>query len=113
MTDGQTYDPVAATTVDWHKAFSNERRHLTVKFLFEWPSDEPMPVRDLARELEQWLAAHTDAESDYRDIRRGLQTTHLPTLDDADIIVWDDDCIKRGPAFADAVKQLALDTDRS
>lgn len=112
MTDGQTYDPAAQAVVDWHEAFANERRQLVVKLLFERPADDPPTVADLARELETWLNSHTDAEFEYRHIRRGLKTSHLPKLDSAGIIDWSDDTIERGPEFAAAVQQLALDIDR-
>lgn len=112
MTDGRAHDPAAEAVIAWHAAFTNERRQLVIKFLFEWPANDAPTVADLARELEHWLATHTNAESAYRDVRRGLKTTHLPKLDAADIVEWTDDTIERGPAFVAAVRQLAFDTAR-
>lgn len=78
---------------DIHHALRTRRRRLAVKLLHQ-PPQEPMTTRELAREIaavEQEVPVDRATGEPYRNVYNALSQTHLPTLADANIIIYDTD----------------------
>ncbi|ELY75999.1 hypothetical protein [Natrinema pallidum] len=74
---------------------SNQRRRYVIHYCKR--EDEPVPIGDLAEhvaawELEKDVAEVTSAER--KRVYTSLQQSHLPTLDRADVIAFDDRTIE-------------------
>lgn len=78
-----------------------ERRRRVITLVYHHEDDEPIAVRRLARllaaaELEV-QPKHATGEP-YRNVYNALSKTHLPTLGDAGIIIYDSDRQTVSPA---------------
>ena len=78
---------------DIHHALRTRRRRLAVKLLHQLPQ-ESMTTRELAREIaavDQDVPIEQAAGEPHRNVYNALSQTHLPTLSDANIIIYDRD----------------------
>lgn len=74
-----------------YHALSASRRCHVIQLLAE-SEDGTLPVRDLAREIaaiEQEVEPEKATGEPYRNVYNALSQTHLSTLSDADIIIYD------------------------
>ena len=67
---------------------ANRRRRITVRILREFGS--PLCVREIARRVSEREYENPTAE-DLRDIHIALHHSHLPLLEDADVVSYDPD----------------------
>jgi len=105
-------DPFPSVLSELYHALSAPRRCYVIQIL--WNSDrECLPVRELAREI---AAIEEDVDPDcatgepYRNVYNALSQTHLSTLSDTSIIIYDSDrqMIATGSEFDVAVLLIAL-----
>ncbi|MFB6122930.1 MAG: hypothetical protein ABEJ78_05675 [Haloferacaceae archaeon] len=71
---------------------SNQRRRYVLRYLREDPG--PVRIRDLSEQIAAWENDVDVADLDYRQRKRvytSLHQTHLPKLDDAGIVEYDQD----------------------
>lgn len=82
------------------------RRRYVIKLVAE--SDGDLSVRTLAREIasrEQDISLERATGEPYRNVYNALSQTHLPTLSDADVIIYDAErqTVAAGPNLAIAL----------
>lgn len=71
---------------------SNPRRRFVINYLFE--EDRPVSIQELSRELATWeFEVDADELTDQQEKRIyvALYQTHIPKLEDAGVVVYDDD----------------------
>jgi tyrosyl-tRNA synthetase len=76
---------------DLYHALRNPRRRYVIRILNE-AQQETFTTRELAREItsiEHGIPKEQATGESYRNVYNALSQTHLPTLSDADIIVYD------------------------
>jgi len=76
-----------------HHALRAARRRTVIVILADDP-DQPVSVRDLAKQIaarEENVPLARATGEPYRNAYNALSQTHLPTLSDADIIIYDSD----------------------
>lgn len=87
----------------YYHLLSNRRRRLVVARVFVLGPSEAIDTNDLAREIagvEKGMAFAAVSSDSYEAVYNGLIQTHLPALDDAQIVVYDSQRkrVRRGPA---------------
>lgn len=107
-------DEVNGYVSSLHHALRARRRRRTIRILGE--SDDPVvTVRALAREIaaaEHELPLKHATGEPYRNAYNALSQTHLPTLAEADIVIYDPkrQTVSRGPDFLVASLLVSIDT---
>lgn len=102
-TDSRAVEPLHESTV--HSLLGNERRYRCLRCLADESRSPPVAVQTLADDLTAELSANTDNGTDIDNLRNSvyvsLSQTHLPKLDEAEIVNYDDDeqTVDRGPRF--------------
>jgi len=95
-----------------YHALRTARRRFTIQYLSD--SDKRnFTTRELARAIashEQQVPIHQATGEPYRNAYNALSQTHLPTLSEAGIIIYDSDrqVIRTGPRFQFAVLVLSI-----
>lgn len=87
---------------------SNHRRRYTIHFCKQ--QERPVTLSDLAEQVAAWEQDKTVAEIEWDERKRvytSLQQTHLPTLDDAGMINYEDGEVE----LTDRAKQLEVYLD--
>lgn len=97
-----------------YHAFRAPRRRLVIQFLAEQPIG-PLTTKELAREItahEQDVPCDEATGEPYRNVYNALTQTHLPTLADPGLIIYESERqrVSPGPNFGDAVLLLAINT---
>lgn len=83
-------DNPSASLAEVYNALSTSRRCHAIRLLAQ--SDGTLAVRDLAREIaaiEEGVSPDCATGEPYRNVYNALSQTHLSTLSDADIIIYD------------------------
>jgi DNA-binding transcriptional ArsR family regulator len=103
---------------DLHHALRASRRRHVVRLLHR-SQEITLTTRELAREIaamEQFVAPSHATGEPYRNVYNALSQTHLPTLAEADIVIYDPERqrVSRGPnlliaAVVSAVNEAAID----
>jgi len=94
--------PVSVTPGEAFDLLANGRRRRVVERLCE--SDGELPLSEVAQRL---AGAETEtaeeADGRYKSVYVSLQQTHLPKLQDAGVLVYDEDArsVKSGPALSE------------
>jgi len=76
----------------YHALSASRRRHV-IQLLYD-AEDRTLSVRNLAREItaiEQGVPINRATGESYRSVYNALTQTHLPTLADADIVIYNTD----------------------
>jgi len=76
-----------------HHALRAARRRIVISIVADTP-DVPVPVRELARQIaahEENVSLEQATGEPYRNAYNALSQTHLPTLAEADIIIYNSD----------------------
>lgn len=112
MTD---YSVFETTLSALYHSFRTVRRRYVIQFLQE-TQEKSLTTRELARNIaskEERLPAHKATGEPYRNAYNALSQTHLPTLTEAGIIIYDPkrQTVQRGTNFA--LASLLLDTNVS
>lgn len=102
------------TLSEVYNALRVSRRCCVVQLLAE-SEDDVIAIRALAEQiaaLEEGTSPETVSGAPYRNVYNALSQTHLSTLADADILIYDSDrqTIKPGPRFQLAVLCLSLNS---
>ena len=87
MSDNDTFPEVLSTV---YHALSASRRCYAILILAE--ADDELSVRELSRRItaaEKDVSLSRATGEPYRNVYNALSQTHLPTLSEADIIVYD------------------------
>ena len=102
-----------------YHALRARRRRETIRFL-HYVNTSVLPVRALAREItavEYQIPRKQATGEPYRNTYNALCQTHLPTLDDAGIVIYDSErqTVTEGPnlslaALLVAISQPAIET---
>ena len=113
--DGEQADvnaPEPLSTNDIHSLLKNQRRRYVLTYLRD--SDEPVRLRDVAEQIAAWendkeLKAITSSERKRAYV--GLYQCHLPKMDDADVVSFDQNRgdIEIGPNAEQLMPYLADD----
>lgn len=95
-----------------YHALRTARRRYVILLLFE-SEDEQLPVRSLARRiaaLEQDVRLDHATGEPYRNVYNALSQTHLSTLSDAGLIIYDPDrqTVSPGPDFQLAALLISI-----
>ncbi|SFT09028.1 DUF7344 domain-containing protein [Halostagnicola kamekurae] len=83
-----------ATTSNVYKLLGNRRRLLTVKYLSLFDQENMIDVRQIAsaiRSIETDTPPRAIPTDDYKSAYNSLIQQHLPKLDEAGLIEYDDD----------------------
>jgi len=97
-----------------YHAFRAPRRRLVIEVLAEQPI-EPLTTRHLARRItaiEEDVPREEATGEAYRNVYNALSQTHLPTLADPGLIIYESERqrIAPGPNFGDAVLLLTINS---
>lgn len=97
-----------------YHALRAARRRQVIEYLQE-SEDDSLSTRDLARRIasqEQEVTEQEATGEPYRNAYNALSQTHLPTLSDAGIIIYDSDrqTVRRGTNFRIATLLIAANT---
>ncbi|MFC6952211.1 DUF7344 domain-containing protein [Halorubellus litoreus] len=111
--DGSTTDSAGTPTDDEvFELLANQRRRFVLHYLRRRP-DECVSLSTLSEAVAGWEHGVDPAELDYRErksVRNSLHQFHLPKLDDAGIVAYDDDGDEislRDPVVVDAYHAVA------
>ena len=117
--DGEQADvnaPEPLSTNDIHSLLKNQRRRYVLTYLRD--SDEPVRLRDVAEQIAAWendkeLKAITSSERKRAYV--GLYQCHLPKMDDADVVSFDQNRgdIEIGPNADQLMPYLTDDDDEA
>lgn len=105
-------DPVKSNLSSLYHALRTARRRHVIQYLADRPQ-ELVETRELARSIaseeENVPLRHATGEP-YRNAYNALSQTHLPTLADAEIIIYDSQrqTVSQGPRFEIAALLLKL-----
>jgi hypothetical protein len=97
-----------------YHAFRASRRRLVIQVLAEQPI-EPLTTRRLAREIagiEEEKPSKRATGEPYRNVYNSLSQTHLPSLADSDLIIYESDRqrVAPGPNFRDGLLLLTVNS---
>lgn len=79
---------------DVFKMLSNPRRRHVVHYLAQQETDDRIPLRDLSRQVAAWENNIDPLEvtsAQRKRVYTALHQSHLPKLDDADVVDFDED----------------------
>lgn len=85
-----------------HDILSSKRRYQTIKQLLENPGTKWQALVEKIAAIEENTTTDDVSPAARNRVRASLSQTHLPTLEDANVITRDGDTIQLGPA-ADVV----------
>lgn len=110
MTETESTEAFLSTL---HHALRATRRRYVVQLVTD-ADDTVLSVRSLAREIavrEHELPIEQATGEPYRNAYNALSQTHLPTLSDAGILIYDSNRqrVSRGPNFTLAAVFVAID----
>jgi hypothetical protein len=101
----QVQNTVQLTEYEIHDVLRNERRRWVLEHLQE--KREPVPLRDLSEQLAALETGETPPPRNIREsVYNALHQTHLPKLDDMQIIEYD--CDRKLVALDDGSQQVNL-----
>lgn len=103
--DNQHFDPSSEVIAEKVKLWTNPRRQYVVRRVLAAPARE-LSLRDLAQDLRDQIDDHSSQDPDYDDIRQALRRRHLPRLAEHDVVDFDNNVIRPGPEFGEAVSLL-------
>ncbi|ESP86889.1 DUF7344 domain-containing protein [Candidatus Halobonum tyrrellensis] len=87
---GDVNAPEPLTTNDIHSLLKNQRRRYVLEYLRD--NDEPVRLRDVAEQIAAWendKELKTITSSERKRAYVGLYQCHLPKMDDADVVSFD------------------------
>jgi len=96
-----------------YHALRASRRRIVLRCL-QNASDEVLTTRELARRIascEQAVPREQATGEPYRNAYNALSQTHLPTLSDAGIVVYDDERQEVSPGKNFEIAKLLIDTN--
>jgi hypothetical protein len=96
-------DPLNRTLSDVYHVLRATRRRYVIRLLFE-SNEETLSVRTLAKRIaaiEEDIAVEQATGESYRNVYNALAQTHLSTLSDSGLIIYDSDrqTVSPGPDF--------------
>lgn len=89
-TGGDEVSEPGATDEEIFDILSNQRRRHTLHYLQQ--RDEQVDLRELSEQISAWENDVQPEEITHRDrktVYTALRQTHLPKMDDADVVNWD------------------------
>lgn len=97
-----------------YHAFRAPRRRYVVRFL-QKTEDNSLTTRELAKKItshEQNIPEQKATGTPYRNVYNALSQTHLPTLSDAEIIIYDPERQQVAPTDRFDLAVTLIDTNR-
>lgn len=115
--DGSTGERAASPSDDEvFELLANQRRRFVLHYLRQYP-DEGVSLSTLSEAVAGWEHGVESDQLDYRErksVRNSLHQFHLPKLDDAGIVAYDDrdgEVRLRDPVVVDAYHAVAGETE--
>jgi len=110
MPDSNSDNPISLL----YHALRAQRRRLTIQILHETEAT-CISTREVARSVtsqEHGIPVGRATGEQYRNVYNALSQTHLPTLSEASIVIYDSkrQTISRGSNFLQAILLLSIDT---
>jgi hypothetical protein len=111
-TGGENPEMEEKLSVLLHSLRASRRRHV-IALLDEQKAEESVSTRWLARQIagrENGTSPDRVSSEQYKNMYNALSQSHLPTLTDADVIVYDPQrqMVQRGQSFSLAILLLNL-----